>query len=60
MKLGTQYYGIYGRSLGMPYPEVKRSNDKVTPLRKHHGRMAAAAWHCGRCATAAGVGLRRM
>jgi len=35
--------------------EVKRSNIKVTQLRKCHGRMAAAA--CGRHATATGVGL---
>jgi len=46
-KLGTHI--LYMASL------VKRSNAKVTRLRKRHGGMAAAA--CGRCATAAGTGL---
>ena len=36
-------------------PEVKRSNVKVTQLRKHRGHMADAA--CSRRATAAGLGL---
>jgi len=53
-KLGIHILYIWHRSACID-PEVKRSNVKVTCLRKRHGRMAAAA--CGRCATSAGMGL---
>jgi len=54
-KLGIHRLYIWHRSAWID-PEVKRSNVKVTWVQKHHGRVTAAA-ACGRCATAAGMGL---